>query len=543
MKLPLSNRLRQQWGEYRNQIRINHIARQVAAHAPDASGRQPLLAMNVSSRITGLSQNSAFTLLTSWGLQLAGVPVIHFVCRSGMSHCVLGINRQNYYTPPPCGKCISQSQRLYGQAQCYWFKYKPDESLEASLQGLDIAGLSAFEYRDPAGPFDIPMPLGKLTIPALRWTLRRHTLPDDEPTRYLFRQFMLSAYSIALQFNHLIEETHPYAALIFNGIMFPEASARWAASQRGLRVITHEVGFQRFSSFFTDGEATAYPVKIPDSFELTSKQESQLDEYLEKRFQGKFTMAGIRFWPEMKGLDEAFKQKASAFKQIVPVFTNVIYDTSQVHANTLFEHMFAWLEMVLQIIKAHPETLFVIRAHPDEMRPGTAKQSRESVHDWVFDNRVNDLPNVVFIDSQEYISSYELIQLSKFIMVYNSSIGLEAALMGAAVLCAGKARYTQYPIVFLPGSAQEYLQMADRFLNIEKIDIPGYFRCNARRFLYYQLYRISMSFTEFLQNGARPGFVRLKHFNWQQLLPQNNPVIKTIYHGIMQNKPFMLEEN
>ena len=92
--------------------------------------------------------------------------------------------------------------------------------------------------------------------------------------------------------------------------------------------------------------------------------------YLEKRFQGQFTMAGIRFWPEMNGLDEALLEKAGQFQQIVPVFTNVVFDTSQVHANTVFPHMFAWLDLVLDLIRAHPETLFVIRAHPDEMRPG-----------------------------------------------------------------------------------------------------------------------------------------------------------------------------
>ena len=99
--------------------------------------------------------------------------------------------------------------------------------------------------------------------------------------------------------------------------------------------------------------------------------------------------------------------------------------------------MFAWLDSVLEIIRAHPETLFVIRAHPDEMRPGTAKQSRESVRSWVMQTKADKLPNVVFIDSQEYVSSYELIQRSKFVMVYNSSIGLEAALMGTPVLCGG----------------------------------------------------------------------------------------------------------
>ncbi|MBN1537163.1 MAG: hypothetical protein JW908_10565 [Anaerolineales bacterium] len=542
MKRSLLDRLQRGWLEYQNRQRIQRIANQVAVHAPSNPESQPLLVMNVSSRLTGLSQNNAFTLLTAWGLRLAGIPVVHFVCQSGMSHCVLGVNRQEYHTPPPCEKCVAQSLRLYAGGKSYWFKFKADADLVAVLKDLDIGTLSTFEYRDPAGFFMRSIPLGKLALPAMRWTLRRYTLPDDESTRYLFRQFMLSAFSIALEFNRLIDETHPFVALIFNGIMYPEAMARWVANQRGVRVITHEVGFQRFSSFFTDGEATAYPVHIPESFELTSDQETRLDSYLEGRFKGKFTMAGIRFWPEMKDLDEAFLQKAANFKQIVPVFTNVIYDTSQVHANTLFEHMFAWLDGVQEIIKAHPETLFIIRAHPDEMRPGTAKQSRESVHDWVFNNRINELPNVVFIDSQEFISSYELIQRSKFIMVYNSSIGLEAALMGAAVLCAGKARYTQYPIVFLPQNEDEYHRMAKRFLVEDHIEIPPDFQRNARRFLYYQLYRISLPFETFLQTGARPGFVRMNNFNWEQLLPQNAPAIKAIFEGITENKPFMLEE-
>jgi hypothetical protein len=93
-------------------------------------------------------------------------------------------------------------------------------------------------------------------------------------------------------------------------------------------VVTHEVGFQRFSAFFTDGDATAYPVHIPDNFELTEQQNAALDAYLEERFQGQFTMAGIRFWPEMRGLDEAFLQKAAQFRQIVPIFQSGVIDIS-----------------------------------------------------------------------------------------------------------------------------------------------------------------------------------------------------------------------
>jgi hypothetical protein len=194
--------------------------------------------------------------------------------------------------------------------------------------------------------------------------------------------------------------------------------------------------------------------------------------------------------------------------------------------------MFAWLDSVLELIRSQPETLFVIRAHPDEMRPGTAKQSRESVRDWVAVNGLKKLANAVFIDSQEYVSSYELIQRSKFVMVYNSSIGMEAVLQGIPVLCGGKARYTQYPMVFFPETPAAYLEMAQEFLEAEKIDIPAEFQRNARRFLYYQLFRSSLSFEKYLQDVRRKGYVQLAPFSWQELLPENSPTLQVLVEGI-----------
>ncbi|MBN1147667.1 MAG: hypothetical protein JXA78_10465 [Anaerolineales bacterium] len=580
--------LRSRISGWRDYLQVMQMARQVAANARLDPERRPVVMMNISSRLGGFSQNAAFSLLAGWGLRLAGTPVKHFVCQAGLSHCVLGTNRQDFRSPPPCKACIRQSRRMFSGADVRWFKFQPDAGLAAALQDLNVEQLCQFEY--PAGTehragtghreeqqvgtehragieqrasieqrgggesrvatsnlqpaIQTPpskIPLGRLVLPSIRWALRRHTLPDDEATRYLLRQYILSAYNVACEFAALLEECQPSTAVIFNGIMYPEGAARWVAQhgwagrQYNLRVVTHEVGFQRFSAFFTEGEATAYPIHIPESFELSPQQNARLDAYLEQRFQGQFSMAGIRFWPEMRGLDEAFLHKAACFRQIVPIFTNVVYDTSQVHANRVFPHMFAWLDLALEIIRAHPDTLFVIRAHPDEMRPGTAKQSRESVREWVSANGVDSLPNVVFIDSQEYISSYELIQRAKFVIVYNSSIGMEASLIGAAVLCGGKARYTQYPIVFSPDTPQAYRQAAEDFLACESIPIPTEFARNARRFQYYQLYRASLSFEDYLQDGGRKGYVRLRPFSWRALLPENSATLRVITQGISRD--------
>ncbi len=559
-----------------NNFKIAAMARKVARQESDR-GDRPVVFFKASTGIDDLSWNSGFHLLASWALRQKGIPVVYFTCHSGMSKCVLGTNRDHPYREMPCKSCVYQSGTLYTgvpasppsspplppiPSRVYWFTFERDRDLERALENLDVERLSKFEWpvkeaNDVAGSGSagvptkssrigeessstgISIPLGALCLPGLRWILRIHHLSDDEPTRYLLREYILSAWNVAREFSKLLDESRPRCVVVFNGQFFPEATARYVAQKRGLRVITHEVGLQPASAFFTAGEATAYPIHIPDDFELNDGQNAKLDAYLAKRFQGDFTMAGIKFWPEMHGLDGTFLRKAAGFKQIVPVFTNVIFDTSQPHANTVFEDMFAWLDLVLQVIRLHPETLFVIRAHPDELR--VRKSSRETVAGWVEASRAAQEPNVVFVGPNEPLSSYDLIQRSKFVTVYNSTIGLEASIMGVPVLCAGRARFTQYPTVFFPRTVEVVKDKMEEFLAAEKIEVPPEFRRNARRFLYYQLFRSSLPFDAFLEPSVRTTQSRLKSFRPEQLLDSEG--IRAILEGILEGGDFLLRES
>ena len=499
--------------------------------APKAGKKQTIISFNASTRIVGVSLNAAFAMLTGWSLRLQGTRVINFVCQRGMPRCVLGTNQNDVYQYPPCHKCLLQSAAIYDRSPVSKLDFFPGEELAKRLQNTDLASLRHLRYDD--------FPLGDLCMPSMRWILRRHHLEDDEPTRVLYRYFILSAYKVAMQFEWLVIKESPLAVMVFNGMMFPEATARWVARQQGIPVYSHEVGMRPFSAFFTAGDATAYPVDIPDDFQLTPRQDQQLDDYLSKRFKGDFSMAGIQFWPEMRSLDGEWVEKIQAFRQVVPIFTNVIFDTSQPHANVVFSDMFTWLDKVLKVIKTHPETLFVIRAHPDESRPG--KASQESVAGWVQARGVEELPNVVFINPDEYFSSYEMIQRAKFVMMYNSTIGMEASILGAPVLCAGKARFTQLETVFFPKSQREYMETLEKFLGADDVQAPPEHRANARRFLYYQLYRTSLPFDAYIKpDEVSPGFVRLQDFSWQDLLPENSDTMRVISDGLLKAEEFIL---
>ncbi len=518
--------------QWQHSRRLQEMAQAVARHAP-VTQNAPVVFFNASTRLQGMSQNAAFALLSGWALRLAGTPVIHFACHAGLDRCVLGTNRTKVGKLPPCGSCIQQSRQVYAGAEVRWMKNDQDPALEKAIAKLSLSELIHFR-RDG-------MPLGELVLPALRWVLRRHTLEGDPETCYLLRKYISGAWRIAQQFGTLLDEVKPLKVVVFNGTFFPEAAARWAARKRGIEVISHEVALRPFTAFFTRGDATAYPIDIPAEFELSPAQNTRLDEYLEQRFQGNFSMAGVRFWPEMKQLSPEFLQRVAQFRQVVPVFTNVVFDTSQGHANVVFPQMFAWLDAVLQLAREHPDTFFVIRAHPDETRPG--KESLESVAMWVRQNAVEQLPNVLFVHSREYFSSYELIQRSKFVMVYNSTIGLEASLMGAAVLCAGKARFTQLATVYFPQTPAAFQQQAEEMLTADQVAPLPEHRRNARRFLYYQLFKTSLPFGDFLaEDQIRPGYVQLKPFHLEDLSARRSTALAAILDGILSNGDFLLQD-
>jgi hypothetical protein len=498
-------------------------------------GIAPIAFFNASARTWGLSQNAAFSLLTSWGLRISGLPVIQYVCDAGMEQCVLGTVRTRPYRSPPCGECTRLSRQLYPEHKMKTLRPPPNSYISAAAidQAQTLEDLRQVVVDDLA--------LGEICFPSLRWAMRRHNILDSPHVRELYRKYLRSAIHIERSFKSFLESVRPLALVVFNGVMFPEAVVKHIAQREGVRVMTHEVGVRPFSGFFTHGEATAYPVEMDADFALRPEDDVVLDSYLSQRFKGDFSMAGVRFWPEMQVLDKSIVKKINDFRQTIAVFANVIFDTSQVHANTVFKDMFDWLEEVVAFARRRPETLFVIRAHPDELRPG--KESQESTEELLRRIGAFEMENVIFIHPLEYMSSYELMRLAKIILVYNSSIGLEGTLLRRVVLCAGKSRFTDYPTVYFPHTRDEYFNLALEYLEKDAPEPPEEFIRQARRFTYYQHYFTSLDFSAFLKAHPKyPGFVHLRDFDPRELHMDRNEEIRIIRDGILNGTKMVYEK-
>ncbi len=140
----------------------------------------------------------------------------------------------------------------------------------------------------------------------------------------------------------------------------------------------------------------------------------------------------------------------------------------------------------------------------------------------------------------DYASSYELIRRSSLVLVYSSSIGLEASIEGTPVLCAGRARYTQNPSVILPTSRSEYFEELERLLSADEIVWPTSRVDTARAFLYEELYRASLDLSDFLRPYPEaPGMVLLRDFQPERLAA--HPVLDVIRSGILGGASFLLK--
>ena len=512
--------------------RAYQIEAEVAELEPTSDRAAPVVFFNATSTPGYVSFTQLIGLLTSWALRMGGQSIVHWVCQGGMLKCPQGPYRKHADASPPCRACVRTRSELCPPPVREYFELDTSYGQRLPLvnESTAIEELMGLRYQD----YD----LGQLCLPSLRHTLRRHNLIDDQATRRIYRDFLFSAANIVDQFTEFVSRVHPSALVAFNGLTYPEAVTRQVAMRHGMPVFTYEVGFHSLSAFVSPGLAPSYPLELPADFALNPQQQQQLDEYLEQRLAGAFTMGGIRFWPDMKSLDGCIRDRLGRYSQAVSIFTNSVFDTSQVSANIIFPSMFDWLEATLRLADEHPDTLFVVRAHPDEYR-GVVPRSRELVGDWLEERGFLERQNVAFIPPTERISSYELVRNSKVCLVYNSTIGLEAAMLGIPVVCGGQSKYQS--LSFLPSLRDqgEYLEQVSGLLGRETIDFPQAWRDEARRFFYYLFFKASLSLARFVEPDEEiPGAVVLRDFAATELRPDASPEMRAIFDGIVNGGSF-----
>tara|TARA_B100001109_G_scaffold255543_1_gene259149 strand:+ start:11938 stop:13533 length:1596 start_codon:yes stop_codon:yes gene_type:complete len=389
-------------------------------------------------------------------------------CQKSLAICHLGGSPFSYKNKMPCLSCTSINKRLYKDTNIIKLENikKNDEN---DLENLSLEELLKYNYKG--------FELGKLATSSIIW-IKRTPLLDKKDVGY-FKKIIKDSIGLIDYFEGLNLKDYS-AVLVFNGASFPESILYEFCKKQNINVATFEGGLSyknKFSIEFNYGITAQHRFKFDQSLDFNSTDLFEDPNLMKTQY------------VDGENVKENYFDKKKVLningKKIVSVFGNVSWDTSQYISNTIFLSMFDWLESLKELIKSNPDYLFIFRAHPGENR--RLKKTFYGMGQWLEDNNIQDFENAIIVNSDDKIDSYEIINKSNLVLVYNSTIGIESTMMGKKSYVAASTHYSDQPFVMNFNSKQAYIEQLKTDLKTENFKISETMIQLSKSY-YYQLF-------------------------------------------------------
>jgi capsule polysaccharide export protein KpsC/LpsZ len=200
------------------------------------------------------------------------------------------------------------------------------------------------------------------------------------------------------------------------------------------------------------------------------------------------------------------------------------FDTYVLGRDTIFESMTDWLISTVKFInQINSKVKLVVRAHPGELSFVTPTR------DFVRDSIVSVMHDkVVFVDADSSINSYDILDGASSVLVYSSTIGVEAILDGKTTVCAGSTFYDDF--VLKPESKEKYFEVVEALTNhslrleINIIDL--------RKYLYYLYFERILALEGIgIHRSTGEDFIDTS-YSAESLINMNRSVLERFYNEV-----------
>ncbi len=466
-----------------------------------------------------------------------GMEPLFFTCGGPLPLC--GITNFRADDPTPCNDChgyVSRFLETLGFPVTTLAELVSADERRAVEQRVTAIPDGALESHEEGG-----FAFGRMVRTSVLWFLLRGTREDSERWRATYRSFLVAAGLIRLASERLLERTRPDRVFCLNGLFFAERVLREVAARRGIPVTTYERGFMPDSWVFShDGIACDYP--IADEFRaiadrpLDPRQSARVADYLAERTRGGVD-AG-QYWPRMEARRREVVDQLGLDPErpIVSAFTNITWDSAVLDHDVAFDSMFDWLERTIRFFADRDDGQLVIRTHPAEVRlPGqeTAQQVPDALAE-----RLGGIPeHVRIVDASSGLSSYTLGAMSRFAIVYTSTMGLELAATGVPVVVTGDTHFRGLGFTVDVDDRLGYPALLDLLLTGES---PRPDTELARRYAHFFFFRfmIPLGVTHEIEGKQ----VRIPLESFEGLAPGNDPKLDVVADGLVRGLPIFLPD-
>ncbi len=231
--------------------------------------------------------------------------------------------------------------------------------------------------------------------------------------------------------------------------------------------------------------------KYRDYLKLSNNENKLLDSFLEGRFKGKSMIFKTYGYFEDRPLDNIIKQlNFKKNKKNVFLFSNLYYDVGCAMYGRLYDNVIDWVINTVDILKESRDINLYIKPHPAEIYD--SQSALKGIKDVVQEKFPQLFSNILFIDPELKIKSYDLFPLIDLGVIYSGTLGLEMLLEGVPVVCTGKVPYSDFDFLAEPNTESDY---AD-YLNFKKCPpIPKYELLRTYAYFYFIRTRIPWNLT------------------------------------------------
>jgi hypothetical protein len=378
------------------------------------------------------------------------------------------------------------------------------------------------------------LPIGEYARASVTHYMKTGVWLDDLDTRNTHAEFVKGASRLIPAIKRFIADVNPDSIFMLNGWFLPERIVFEYARRQEIDVTTYENGFFSNSLFFDFNDIVTYDTESRwdkiKHLPLTPSQEGKVDQLINDRRRG----SGMSLNTD-KNVDTDWQNILTSVglspeKPTAVMFTNVTWDSTLWAGNIAFNDMFAWVDSAIKYFETNPQQQMIIRVHPAEIHPSTG--TRYPMTEYIRTNHPNLAKNIALVPPGSTVNSYTLIDNADVVLIYSSTVGIEASALGKPVILSGGVHYRQKGFTQDVNSEQEFQEsVSNRLSNPNSEDLKE-LSSIAKQYLFHLFFRASVPFQYVQTNGpgTRPN---ITYTSSNELLPGNDLNLDAICEGII----------
>ena len=320
---------------------------------------------------------------------------------------------------------------------------------------------------------------GMAVVSSLVSYTRDHQPNLIEHKDFIYRGLLTGAY-LYDTFQIIVDKINPELVILFNGRFIENRPLLRVCQQKNIDYATHERGGKLNNFLFRINS-------IPHSVDTIS---NEIEELWINESADKYDIATNFFTNRIKRVEDAWYSftkeqqegrlpesfKTNENKKIITIFNSSLdeYEGLEGFGPFFYKDDNEGIKQICNSLSVYNDIKLYLRVHPNlkDLNNAQNKFLKET-----FENN----ESIEIISANDSVDTYALIEKSDIIIVFNSTVGAEAAFAGKKVVLLGRAAYEKLNYVVIPKSHDELISV----LTDSSYVFPNYDREETLKFGYW----------------------------------------------------------